>query len=510
MYLNNCQIHKTQPAIYNKQKNHIQQPKLCQMCIQELDSNMINFQDINQEFFNLFSQQIKGQYNINQKYIIFLIDMKERLQNLKSHFENSIEKFIGWLKNQIISITIPESPEELFQKIKIIDLNSLVEGELKIKKYMENFQDIKGILLDKISSLFQNSLIRTIKDNIQKINFEFQNLQAEVKELQIEKEQKSQNAFIFEKLDDFSIKESKECYVMAFNKDCSILIVGCRYEIRVYTFLKGFMNQIQKISNKHTNNVWTLNFMKKSNRFISGSYDDTIIIWVSKKNNQYICQQKLENHISNVYCVVLNKNEDLIVSGSDDKTIRFWIEKDRWVCQQVITDHKDSVFSISLNQKQNKLISCSYDKTILVIEKSLSLQRWVAVQKINVEYFGCRLCFINDNQFTFQPQTKEYLSLYELNIINNEYRKVQDIDVQCGSDGSCLFPQQFIKQKGILLNKNGQHVNFISVQNANFRTEQSIDFGTDQVFGQLSDDGQYLITWDNKSQEIQIRELKEI
>ncbi|CAD8209827.1 unnamed protein product [Paramecium octaurelia] len=335
MFLNNCQIHKTQPAIYNIQKNHIQQPKLCQMCIQELDSNMINFQDINQDFFNMFSSQIKGQYSINQKYIIFLISLKERLQNLKSHLENSIEKLVEWLNNQIINIMIPETPEELLQKIKIIDQNSLVEGELKIKKYFDNFKDIKGILLDKISSLFQNSLIRTIKDNIQKIHCGFGNLLAEVKEMQIEKEKKSKNAFILKKLDDFSIKEYKECCVMAFNKDCSIVLVGCREEIRVYAFQKGFMNQIQKISNKHTNNVWTLNFMKKSNKFISGSYDNTIIIWMSNKNNQYICQQKLENHLSNVYCVVLNTNEDLIVSGSDDKTIRFWIEKDKWITQIV-------------------------------------------------------------------------------------------------------------------------------------------------------------------------------
>ncbi|CAD8209465.1 unnamed protein product [Paramecium pentaurelia] len=40
-------------------------------------------------------------------------------------------------------------------------------------------------------------------------------------------------------------------------------------------------------------------------------------------------------------------------------------------------------------------------------------------------------------------------------------------------------------------------------------TEQSIEFGTQFIYGYMTDDGQYLITWDYKSKEIQIRKYEE-
>ncbi|CAD8212575.1 unnamed protein product [Paramecium pentaurelia] len=38
------------------------------------------------------------------------------------------------------------------------------------------------------------------------------------------------------------------------------------------------------------------NFMKKSNNFVSGSTDKSIIIWYMNQNNQWKCQQKLDGH----------------------------------------------------------------------------------------------------------------------------------------------------------------------------------------------------------------------
>ncbi|CAD8130624.1 unnamed protein product [Paramecium sonneborni] len=105
--------------------------------------------------------------------------------------------------------------------------------------------------------------------------------------------------------------------------------------------------------------VYTLNFMKKQNQFISG------------KNNEWISQQRLNGHIGYIFCLILNNNEDIIISGSADKTIKFWMNKNKWLlCQQTITDHSNYIYELSLSQQQNRVISCGYDKQILIIEQS--------------------------------------------------------------------------------------------------------------------------------------------
>ncbi|CAD8155287.1 unnamed protein product [Paramecium pentaurelia] len=247
--------------------------------------------------------------------------------------------------------------------------------------------------------------------------------------------------------------------------------------------------------------------MNKSNQFISASHDKQIIIWSINHNNQWISSQKLNGHSDWIFCLVLNKNEDLIISGSDDKTIKFWQKKQQWLCSQTITDHTDIVCGLSLNEQQNKLISCGYDKFILIIEQSSQDYKWNVIQKITVEQYGYRLCFINDNVFTFQPYSKELMHVYEMSNTNKQYSKTKDILVKSDYNGcEVYFPQQYINSKCLLVNKNGYNVNLIRKnQNDDFITLQSIQFGTNFLFGQMSEDGEYLITWDDKSNEIQIR-----
>ncbi|CAD8104081.1 unnamed protein product [Paramecium primaurelia] len=50
-------------------------------------------------------------------------------------------------------------------------------------------------------------------------------------------------------------------------------------------------NQIQFLS-EHTREVKTVNFMKNTNKFVSGSQDSLIIIWQLIGNNQRQCQQQ--------------------------------------------------------------------------------------------------------------------------------------------------------------------------------------------------------------------------
>ncbi|CAD8082842.1 unnamed protein product [Paramecium primaurelia] len=193
----------------------------------------------------------------------------------------------------------------------------------------------------------------------------------------------------------------------------------------------------------------------------------------------------------------------------NDKTIKFWQKQNEWLCSQTITDHTQYVGGLSFNEQQNKLISCGIDTFILVIEQSQLNKQWMVIQKIILEQCGLRLCFIDDNTLTFQPLYKEQMQVFEMNSTNKQYTKTKDILVKGGSD-LWLFPKQYIKQKCILINKNASNVNLIrKKQNGDFIVEQSIEFGTRGIFGCLTDDGQYLITWDDKSKEYQIRKYEE-
>ncbi|CAD8177433.1 unnamed protein product [Paramecium octaurelia] len=312
--------------------------------------------------------------------------------------------------------------------------------------------------------------------------------------------------FKYHLIQNYSIKQNECCRAIAFNKDNSIVLATCEKKIKVFEFKQEKLRQTQ-ILNEHQDNVTTLNFMKKSTQFISASHDRQIIIWSMNSDNQWITQQKLSGHSDWIRCLVLNNNEDHIISGSRDNTVKFWVKQNEWICSQTITDHTKSVCGLSLNEQQNQVISCGWDKLILIIEQSSQDQKWNVIQKISVDVFGRRLCFINDNVFTFQPNCKEFMDVYEMRNNNKQYAKTKHIPVKSGIDGcNYYFPQQYIKLKCLIVNKNSQNVNLIRKnQNGDFITHQSIDFGSYDLQGQMSEDGEYLMTWDEKSKEIQIR-----
>ncbi|CAD8158065.1 unnamed protein product [Paramecium octaurelia] len=314
--------------------------------------------------------------------------------------------------------------------------------------------------------------------------------------------------FNYQLIQEYSIKQYQFCSAIAVNKDCSILIAVCESQIKVFEFNSGMLKQTQILSG-HTHHINTLNFMKKSDQLISGSQDYSIIIWTKDQNNSWICKQKIVGHTKSIICLVLNNNEDLIVSGSQDGKIKFWQKQNEWLCFQTISEHYSDVFGLSFNEQQNKLISCGRDELILVMEQLQLNKQWIVIQKIKVDSYGKKLCFIDDNTFTFQPYNKDQLHIFGMDSTNKQYTQMKDILVKGGED-IWLFPQQYIKSKCILVNRKASNVSLIrKKQNSEFIAEQFIDFGTNHIYGCLTDDGQFLITWDDKSREYQIRKYQE-
>ncbi|CAD8111320.1 unnamed protein product [Paramecium sonneborni] len=385
-----------------------------------------------------------------------------------------------------------------FDSFNFIDLQKLQS---------QIFEEVKPLINQKINEkdqfkLQSNSNSQSFIQSQQSQSIEQPQIKYTTPELNLQQ-------FKYQIIKDYSIQEAQRCRAIAIKKDCSIVAVNCDKLIKIFQFKQGAMKQIQ-ILNEHKNNVTTLNFMQKSNQLISGDYVGNIVIWQKNNNNQWNPSQKFKGHSDYINCLILNSNEDLFISCSDDKIIKFWIKQNDWTYQQSITNHTGSVYSISLNDQQDTVISCGIDKMILVIEHSEQFKRWFVIYNITVDFYGKRLCFISNNLFTFQPNDGNQMHVYEMNSVSKQFTKTKEITINQGFDDWQLFPQQYNKQKQILVNKHGEYVNFIKkTEKDGFKVEQSIQFNTNELFGQLSDDGEYFISWDGTSKQIQIRRYRE-
>ncbi|CAD8196449.1 unnamed protein product [Paramecium octaurelia] len=207
------------------------------------------------------------------------------------------------------------------------------------------------------------------------------------------------------------------------------------------------MNQKSNESDQiYQNNVLTLSFMKKSKQFILGDEGGSIIIWSSNNNNQWNCSQTIQAHNKSIRYLILNNKEDLFISSSADETIKFWVKQNDWICSQTITDHNDNdnIYQLSLIIKKIKLFLYS----------ELN-KKWIVIQNIKVEEMGYRICFINNNQFIFQPAISNLMHVCEINNISKQFAKTKDIVVNqyfIRNSGG-LFPQQIYEIKIIISEK---------------------------------------------------------
>ncbi|CAK65172.1 unnamed protein product (macronuclear) [Paramecium tetraurelia] len=453
-----------------------------------------------------------------QNETIYLSDFTN-LKELLTHFQNTMSELqisfgaIQIVKNrQNIEFAIPIQQVEMDQKK---EREQAKQSQLNLQEHIK----IANLQLQLLEQHESEQLLKiqnqALINQIQQLSQQVQNLEYQQKEKIQENEGMSvMKKFKYEQINqNDTAKQQEFCGALAFNADCSILAVGCNKMIKIFDFDQGVLKLIQTLTG-HSNLIQTLNFMRNNNQqFLSGSSDNQIFVWTQQQDCNWICHQKLQGHASGILCLILNCSDDLMVSGSKDKTIKFWVKPNKdadWRCSQTISEHQDYVNAISMNENEQKLISCGEDKLILVLERPSKFQdQWNIIQKIKLQNMGFRLCFINDNQFTFQPCKQSYLSVFELD--NNIYKLKTEVAVKGGIDDCySLFPQQFNKSKNVLINKNVSNINFIRKnKNGELITEQSIDFCTSSMNGKLSNDGEYLATWDRKSWEIQIRKYQE-
>ncbi|CAD8112932.1 unnamed protein product [Paramecium sonneborni] len=327
------------------------------------------------------------------------------------------------------------------------------------------------------------------------------------------------------------IKQKSDCLAIAINIDNSLLLVSHESRIKVYRLKNEQLKQVQLIINCCKRVTAIKFFNKYSQSYISSSKDSNIII-----SSSYLCAnpkyiQKLQGNSQGMTNFIINIEEDVIVSCSLDSIIRFWNRNtssniSSWICSQTIQDHSSYVEGLSINDQSNTVITCGFDSCILIIQRKNSQFKWLLTQKIHFHAFSHQIIFINDNTFAFQDLSLSKLQIYQNINENNQspnYIKIQEVVLEGINNGNkSYFSSIFNHKKQVLVYKHGNTINFLRViikkktkqkRDLLFRLEQAIDYG--QLFfgfivGTLSEDGQYFITWDELSQQIQLKKYMEL
>ncbi|CAD8169239.1 unnamed protein product [Paramecium pentaurelia] len=462
------------------------------------------------ELDQLIINQKQTQYQIDEKIINDYKNVNlQQLTKVNStlvQFKDFTNKFRDCFKI-IIEISKQHKESQLKSKINFQDNQSLSD-QLVFQK-SSYFQSKKSI--PNVTSL---EFSKKVTENM--LQFQFKLLQQ-------------------------SFKQQEECNAFAINHNNTILLAALNnsplFSIKIIQMSQQQEKQenkdaslnlkvIQILEGNHDNFVTTLNFFSSTpmrDSFISGSSDTTIIIWspTTKQNNLKLFWNpliKLFGHQSIILCLVLHHEENLFISGGSDNKIKFWTSsiQQQWFCKQTVEEHSDKVYGLSLNDSGNQLISCGNDKQILVIQNSNN-KEWDVKQKIKILNIGFRISFITNKLFAFQPSSQAYLHFYELNsfgeFVNTEGLQVKGVDQCC----DCFFPSVYIPLKGIMLLKNGQNINIIQFsffsQNWGCQLIQAIEFETQKflqgrIYGTISADGHFIVTWDVQSKQIQIRQQR--
>ncbi|CAD8204815.1 unnamed protein product [Paramecium octaurelia] len=302
--------------------------------------------------------------------------------------------------------------------------------------------------------------------------------------------------------------QNEHYQAMAIKSDNKIVALGLKHQIKVFK-LENFQLQQLQVLNNHSGPVDCLIFFKNQNSFISGSSDKQLKIWTwDEMGNIYQCQQILQSLVMLKY-ILLNNQENLLVSGGQN-SISFWeFKTSYWLLKQNLYFDKNSIFGLKFTPSQLTIATYSSNNKILLIQKKIqnSQINWSISLEINVNNFTPSICFISDYIILYQSIREMSIRLIK---VNYDYDGIQHqsiilINQEC--DEHTTFQMQFNKQKGILINQSKSFLNLIFItQDIQITDYSEIQFSSNHILGQLSDDGQFLVTLDLASNEFQLRQ----
>ncbi|CAD8196039.1 unnamed protein product [Paramecium octaurelia] len=541
-----CENHKLQVALVDlNEQATVPNRMACIDCVTEYPIKYTKLEQLKQLWLSYVDNTLKYQEQQQQQ-------LEEQAQKAMSKF-SSYREVITDLSQQLIQgmvfrdvsqckatqnlINLKTKNWYQLNKLEIIEISNILSQKNKFEVINEaiknEFQIYQVQLMKKILNSFksfQEKLIAAFQQisgeisggmNISEINEQTNNsigensLQIQPQNLQLKNQNTQMTQFKYEIINSFK-EERVETF--AFNADYSLVAAGFfdSSKINIYEFNQGQIEKIQELRD-HEEYIICLKFFKKSNQLVSGSYDKTIIIWEKNNNNLWGLKFKLIGHKQGIFCIAINNNENWIISssggsgsGSGDYSIKVWDQDKEWQCIQTLP-HKFEISSFSLSQSNEYLVSCSRkDNSIQIFKLQNNHKNWSLFQKIDIEEWGIKVCFLEGLTFAFQPFNNKKMQIFSINDSNDQFIKKQDVQVEAGNDCYFHFPLQFVQTKLMIVDRNGSKVNIIKKQeNGTYVTQLVLDYDANRIFGTMTEDGKFLITWDNKYSQIQIRQYQE-
>ncbi|CAD8123907.1 unnamed protein product [Paramecium sonneborni] len=408
----------------------------------------------------------------------------------------------------------------------IRDLQEITNIKMEIKGNNELFDEKREFEIqnNQINSSYQRKIMRAIKQMKKIIQQNSIEIQLEnnliiyqgLKNLDDKEQQAQQNNSVCYQLLS-QMNQQEICYSLAFNYNGTIMVSGCQENIKIWKFNGRMIDCLQIIKGDSDIDYATcLVFSKKSNSFISGSFDTSIKIYKEQNNiwNKSICYFK---HDGVITCVILSNQEDQLISSSQDHYINIWkidFIQNSLQFQYSLKRHEKVIFSLIINKQDTELISTSLDKKIIIWNKDAN-QKWCFNYLIDhpIDDYGCTISYITDSIIAWQQSHQPYIHFFQQE--NGIYIEKQQLRLELPniSDETNLFsfPNIFNFEKQILILKYNQMIHFISYEEKTFQFQfvsKPIQLSNNSIYGNLSQDGKYLGFWDYKMKQYSIYELQ--
>ncbi|CAD8207706.1 unnamed protein product [Paramecium octaurelia] len=303
--------------------------------------------------------------------------------------------------------------------------------------------------------------------------------------------------------------KKEQCNIIVFDASGSIMVSSEKYDIKVWSFLNGTIKLVKTLQG-HTDWVQCLVYSKKQNSFISCSLDNTIRCWQQLNQNEWISSQSYQKHTDYVACIILNQNEDLLFSGSDDKSIKVWkldFIQNQLTFLYTLDKHNNYVVSLSLNQSENQLVQCEEDSNQIIIwERRENDQfKFKHFVKQSIQEKGYKVKFIKDDQFIWITGGKKIDKLYFFECQQGIFQENNDKTIQLIKNDQIVdeyrFPIIYNKERSFILVKHKTYIYIIrEINDGKYKISDQLNCETIYTYGTITNNGQYLVYWDEKKQ----------
>ncbi|CAD8118053.1 unnamed protein product [Paramecium sonneborni] len=500
----NCKKHN-QPIQFVVFNNNLKREEylLCNICRQDFEGERV-FEL--QMIVKMIEDNLKIKVENIERLIKVDLDLTQQLleelrmikQKLNSQLDELISNTVDWNKN--LNVWAKNLQFQFLDELEIV--------KEQINTSKQNIFDSEQLI---------NSITKLNNSHIIKNNTKLTTLKN--LDMYVQCEQILQNldfAHHIKSIDN-QIKQLDSCYAISFNQSGSLMISASNQYIKVWDFVQGKMKEITTLDG-HVKTIHFLLFSKKSNSFLSAGSDNTIRCWKEIYEKQWKSSQPYQKHTQSVDCLILNEPENQFVSGGSDCSIKIWqidLIRNQLTHLYSLDRHKNQIISLSFNQLENKMVSCGLDNQIIIWQK-YNQKEWQFEQIVTQTFLELkyRFQFINNDQLICvngNQVSQDSISIFESN--NGIYKENLNKQVQLiKNDKFCdlaFFPIFYHKEKNLIIIKHKQHVYLIKTTNeGQLKIITSIQFQSNEIYGALTNDGKYLVTWNKMFQKYDSYEIQ--